>query len=72
MRDLVRELSAALGRVMKMLPPESALALARGEEADARPPLVLEGLHETVETTRADVATEMALLWKRVSPRESS
>lgn len=72
LRDLVRELSAALARAAAVLPPDIALALAEGREAGLDPPLGLEGWRETIETTRADVAAEMELLWRRLPPRESS
>jgi hypothetical protein len=49
-----------------------ALAVARGEDAGLDPPLALENWHETIEMTRADVRAEMALLWKRLPPRESA
>jgi hypothetical protein len=72
LRSLARELSAALARAAAALPLDAALALARGEDAGADPPLALENWHETIEMTRADVATEMALLWKRLPPRENA
>ena len=72
LRDLVRELSAALVRAAAALPLEAALAAARGGDADPDPPLPLESWQETIEMTRADVATEMDLLWKRLPPRESA
>jgi len=72
LRDLVRALSAALARVAAVLPPEAALALARGGDAGAAPPFRLEHWDETAETTRADVAPELALLWKRLPPRENA
>lgn len=71
LRDLVRALSAALARAAAALPPEAALALALGGDAGAEPPFRLEGWNETAETTRADVAPEIALLWRRLPPRES-
>jgi hypothetical protein len=70
LRDLMRALSAALARAAAALPPEAALALARGGDAGAEPPFQLEHWHDTIEMTRADVASEMALLWKRLPPRE--
>jgi hypothetical protein len=71
LRDLVRALSAALARAAAALPPAAALALARGGDADAEPPFRLEHWNETIEVTRADIAPELALLWKRLPPRES-
>ncbi len=71
LRDLVRALSAALARAAAALPPEAALALARGGDAGAEPPFRLEHWDETTEMARADVAPELALLWKRLPPRES-
>ena len=56
LRDLVRALSAALARAAAALPPEAALALARGGDADTEPPFRLEHWNETIEMTRADVA----------------
>ena len=35
-------------------------------------PFRLTEWHETIEVTRADIAAEMDLLWKRVPPRESA
>jgi hypothetical protein len=72
LRDLVRALSAALARAAAALPPEAALALARGGDAGAEPPFRLEGWNETIEMTRADVASEMALLWRRLPPRKNA
>ena len=72
LRDLVRELSAALARTVDALPPDAALALARGGEAGLDPPFRLEHWNETIEMTRADVASEMALLWRRLPPRENA
>jgi hypothetical protein len=72
LRDLVRELSAALARAAAALPPEAALALARGGEAGLDPPFRLEHWNETIEMTRADVASEVALLWRRLPPRENA
>lgn len=71
LRDLVRALSAALARAASTLPPEAALALARGGDADTDLPLRLERWNETNEMTSADVAPELALLWRRLPPRES-
>ena len=71
LRDLVRALSAALARAAAALPPEAALALARGDDAGAERPFRLEHWNDTIETTRTDVAPELALLWKRLPPRES-
>ena len=71
LRDLVRELSAALARTVDALPPDAALALARGGEAGLDPPFRLEHWNETIEMTHADVASELALLWKRLPPREN-
>ena len=72
LRALVRELSARLAAAMAALPLESALALAEGGEASVDAPLRLEHWHETIEMTRADVASEMALLWRRLPPRENA
>lgn len=72
LRDLVRALSAALVRAAAALPPEAALALARGGDAGAELPFRLEHWNETIEMTRADVAPELALLWKRLPPRENA
>ena len=74
LRDLVRELSAALARTVDALPPDAALALAlaRGGEAGLDPPFRLEHWNETIEMTRADVASEVALLWRRLPPRENA
>ena len=71
LRDLVRALSAALVRATSALPLDAALALARGENAEDAAPFRLTEWHETIEVTRGDVASEMALLWKRLPPRES-
>jgi hypothetical protein len=71
LRDLVRALSASLARAAAALPPEAALALARGGDAGAESPFQLEHWNDTIEMTRADIASEMALLWKRLPPRES-
>lgn len=72
LRDLVRELSAALARTVDALPLDAALVLAKGGEADLDPPFRLEGWNETIEMTRADVTPEMALLWRRLPPRENA
>jgi hypothetical protein len=71
LRDLVRALSAALVRTAAALPPDAALALGRGGDASAEPPFRLEHWNESIEMTRADVAPELALLWKRIPPREN-
>lgn len=70
LRALVRELSARQVAAVSTLPLEAALALAKGGDATAGPPFRLEGWSESIEMTRADVAPEMALLWRRVPPRE--
>lgn len=72
LRDLVRDLSAALTRLVGALPPGSALALAKGDAAGPDRAFELEHWEETIEMTGADVASEMELLWKRLSPRESA
>jgi hypothetical protein len=72
MRDLVRALSTALARAVAALPVDAALALARGEDAENGAPFRLTEWHETIEVTRADIAAEMDLLWKRLPPRESA
>ena len=72
LRDLVRALSAALVRATAALPPEAALALGRGGDAGAEPPFGLENWDESIEMTRADVAPELELLWKRLPPRENA
>jgi hypothetical protein len=72
LRALVRTLSADLARAAAALPADAALAFARGGDGDVEPPLRLEGWTETIEMTRADVASEIALLWKRVPPRETA
>jgi hypothetical protein len=72
LRVLARDLSARLAAVVAALPLETALALARGGEAGPEPPLAFENWNETIEMTRADVASEMALLWKRLPPRETA
>ncbi len=68
----MRELSAREAASLRALPLEAALALARGGDGVADAPFRLEGWHETIEMTRADVAPEMALLWKRLPPREKA
>jgi hypothetical protein len=72
LRALARELSATLAQAVAALPLDAALALARGEGAGSEPPLGLEHWTESIEVTRADVAPEMNLLWKRLSPRETA
>ena len=72
LRALVRELSAKLAALMSVLPLDAALALARGEDTGADGPFRLTDWRESIELTRADVAAEMQLLWKRVPPRESA
>lgn len=72
LRALVRDLSARQAAAVSALPLEAALALARGGDASLEPPFRLEHWRETIEMTRADVASEMALLWKRLPPRESA
>jgi hypothetical protein len=72
LRDLVRALSAALARAAAALPPEAALALAKGGDADPDSPFRLEHWNETFEMTPADVASEVALLWRRLPPRENA
>jgi hypothetical protein len=72
LRAAVRALSSKLAALVALLPLDAALALARGEDAAIREPFRLVGWHETIEVTRADIAAEMDLLWKRVPPRESA
>ena len=72
LRALVRELSARLAAAVAALPLEAALALAEGGDAVPEPPFRLEHWDETIAMTRAEVAPEMALLWKRLPPRESA
>ncbi len=72
LRALVRELSARQAAAVSALPLEAALALAKGGEAGLEPPFALENWNETIEMTPADVASEMALLWKRLPPRENA
>ena len=68
----MRALSARLAALVALLPPDVALALARGETEEAGGPFRLTEWRETIEVTRADIAPEMDLLWKRVPPRESA
>jgi len=72
LRSLVRELSGRLSAAVAALPLETALALARGGDASLDPPLRLEHWNETIEMTRADVASEMTLLWRRLPSRENA
>ncbi len=72
MRALVRELSARQAELVALLPLEAALALATGSSADAPAAFRLESWNETITMTRADVRTEMALLWQRLPSRESA
>ena len=72
LRALVRELSARQAAAVSALPLEAALALAKGGEAGLEPPFHLENWNETIEMTRADVASEMALLWRRLPPRANA
>lgn len=72
LRALVRALSARLAALVATLPPDTAVALARGESEEGSGPFRLAEWHETIEVTRADIAHEMDLLWKRVPPRESA
>jgi anti-sigma factor ChrR (cupin superfamily) len=72
LRALVRELSARQAAAVSALPLEAALALAKGGEAGLEPPFRLENWNETIEMTRADVASEMALLWRRLPPRANA
>jgi hypothetical protein len=72
LRALVRELSARQAAAVAALPLEAALALAKGGEAGLEPPFRLEHWNETAETTRAQIASEMALLWRRLPPREGA
>jgi hypothetical protein len=72
LRALVRELSARQAAAVSALPLEAALALAKGGEAGLEPPFRLEHWNETIEMTRADVASEMALLWRRLPPRANA
>ena len=75
LRALVRALSERLAAAVAVLPRDAALALARGENAEGGaggPPFRLTDWHETIEVTRADIAAEMDLLWKRIPPRESA
>jgi hypothetical protein len=72
LRALVRALSARLAAAVADLPLDAALALAKGGDAGPEAPFRLEHWHETIAMTRAEVAPEMALLWKRLPPRESA
>lgn len=72
LRALVRELSAGQAAAVSALPLPAALALAKGGDAGADAPYPLEPWTETIEMTRADVAPEMALLWRRLPPREGA
>ena len=72
LRALVRELSARQAAAVATLPLAAALALAKGGDAGADAPFPLEPWNETIEMTRADVAPEMALLWRRLPPREGA
>jgi len=75
LRALVRALSERLAALVAVLPRDVALALARGENAEGGaggPPFRLTEWRETIEVTRADIAAEMDLLWKRMPPRESA
>ena len=72
LRALVRALSARLVALVAVLPPDVAVALSRGESEGESGPFRLTGWHETIEVTRADIAPEMDLLWKRLPPRESA
>ncbi|MCM3875257.1 MAG: hypothetical protein NEA02_02445 [Thermoanaerobaculia bacterium] len=75
LRALVRTLSERLTDAVAALPRDEALALARGENAESGaggPPFRLTEWHESIEVTRADIAAEMDLLWKRMPPRESA
>jgi hypothetical protein len=72
LRALMRALSARLAVLVASLPRDMAVALARGESEGTGGPFRLTEWHETIEVTRADIAPEMDLLWKRVPPRESA
>jgi hypothetical protein len=72
LRALVRALSARLAAAVAALPLDPALALAAGAEAGDGAPFRLEHWNETIEMTRGDVASEMALLWRRLPPRENA
>ena len=72
LRALVREMSARQAAAVSMLPLSAALALAKGGDAGADAPYPLEPWNETIEMTRADVAPEMALLWRRLPAREDA
>ncbi|HMA29310.1 MAG TPA: hypothetical protein VKS23_05555 [Thermoanaerobaculia bacterium] len=72
LRALVRALSARLAALVAILPAGAAVGLAHGEREEAGAPFRLTEWRETIEVTRADIASEMDLLWKRVPPRESA
>jgi hypothetical protein len=72
LRALVRALSEKLAAAVAALPRDEALALVRGEGAEGGAPYRLTEWRETIEVTRADIAAEMDLLWKRMPPRESA
>lgn len=75
LRALARALSGRLAALVAVLPRDAALALARGENAEGAaggPPFRLTEWHETIDVTRAEIAAEMDLLWKRMPPRESA
>jgi hypothetical protein len=72
LRALVRGLSARQAAAVATLPLAAALALAKGGDAGADAPYPLEPWNETIEMTRADVAPEMALLWRRLPAREGA
>jgi hypothetical protein len=71
LRTLVRDLSARHAAVVSALPLEAALAFAKGATLPERN-FRLENWKETSEMTPADVASEMALLWRRLPPREGA
>jgi len=72
LRALVRELSARQVVAVSKLPFEAALALARSDEGASEAPFRPESWTETREMTPADIASEMALLWRRLPPREGA
>ena len=72
LRALVREMSARQAAAVSTLPLSAALAFAKGGDAGADAPYPLEPWNETIEMTRADVAPEMALLWRRLPAREDA
>jgi hypothetical protein len=72
LRALVRELSARQAAAVAALPLEAALALAKGGDAGADAPYPLGHWNETIEMTRANVAPDLALLWRRLPPREGA